>query len=55
MDFFETWLGINPDHGSGSLEALWVVALLVAVGAFLMRRRIGTQMRALLRANARRR
>jgi hypothetical protein len=55
MDFFETWLGISPDHGDGSLEALWVVALLVAVGAFLMRRRIGAQLRALRRNNDKRR
>ena len=46
MDFFETWFGISPDGGSGSLEALWVVAILAAVGAFLMRRRIGARLRA---------
>ena len=54
MDFFETWFGIDPDHGSGSLEALWVVALLAAIGAFLMRRRISAQLRVWLRVNDRR-
>lgn len=46
MDFFETWFGISPDNGNGSLEALWVVAILAVVGAFLMRHRIGAQIRA---------
>lgn len=46
MDFFETWFGISPDGGSGSLEALWAVAILAVVGAFLMRRRIGAYLRA---------
>jgi MYXO-CTERM domain-containing protein len=55
MDFFETWFGISPDHGDGSLEAIWVVALLVLVGAFLMRRRIGGHLRALRRSDGDRR
>lgn len=55
MDFFETWFGISPDRGSGSLEALWVVALLAVVGAFLMRRRIGARVRALRRTDDSRR
>lgn len=55
MDFFETLFGISPDHGDGSLETLWVVALLAVVGAFLMRRRIGAHLRALLRVDDRRR
>ncbi len=46
MDFFETWFGISPDGGSGSLEAMWVVAILAVVGAFLMRHRIGAHLRA---------
>lgn len=46
MNFFETWFGIAPDHGNGSLEALWVVAILAVVGAFLMRHRIGARVRA---------
>lgn len=31
MDFIEIWLGLSPDNGDGSLEALWVGALVVAV------------------------
>lgn len=51
MDFFETWFGIDPDHGNGSLEALWVVAILAVIAAFLMRHRIGAQLRAWLRTD----
>jgi hypothetical protein len=51
MDFFETWFGIDPDHGDGSLEALWIVALLLVLGAFLMRKRIAAQVRAWLRSD----
>jgi len=41
MDFIETWFGMSPDGGDGSLEALWVGAILLAVAAFVFRRRIG--------------
>lgn len=51
MDFFETWFGVDPDGGSGSLEALWIVAILVAIGAFLMRHRIGERLRAWRRSD----
>ncbi|MDE2334594.1 MAG: hypothetical protein KGK10_08660 [Rhodospirillales bacterium] len=54
MDFFEAWFGISPDHGNGSLEALWVVAILAVAGAFLMRGRVGAQVRAWVRRNGRR-
>jgi hypothetical protein len=40
MDFIEQWFGISPDGGDGSLEALWIVAILVAVAAVVFRRRI---------------
>ncbi len=53
MDFFETWFGIHPDHGTGSLEAVWVLAILAVLGAFLMRRRIGDHVRARVRARVR--
>ena len=41
MDFIEHWLGINPDGGSGSLEALYliVIALAAAALAWRLRRR----------------
>ncbi len=32
MDFIEQLFGISPDGGDGTLEMLWIVAL-VAVGA----------------------
>jgi hypothetical protein len=40
MDFFETWFGISPDGGDGSLEMLWLAAIAVAVVAIVFRRRI---------------
>ena len=30
MDFIEQWFGISPDGGDGSLETLWVAAIVVA-------------------------
>jgi hypothetical protein len=41
MDFIEQWFGISPDGGDGSLEVLWLVAIAIAVAAFVFRRRIG--------------
>ena len=38
MDFIERIFGISPDGGDGSLEALWVLAILIAVGAWIGRR-----------------
>ena len=29
MDFIEQWFGLSPDGGDGSLEALWIVAIVV--------------------------
>ena len=40
MDFIETLFGISPDGGDGSLEALWIGAIMVAVLAVAFRRRI---------------
>jgi hypothetical protein len=40
MDFIERWFGVSPDGGDGSLEVLWIVGIVVAVGALVFRRRI---------------
>jgi hypothetical protein len=40
MDFIEQWFGISPDGGDGSLEALWLAAIVIAVVAVAFRRRI---------------
>ena len=37
MDFIERWLGLSPDGGDGSTEALFLfaaVAVLIAVGFY---------------------
>ena len=45
MDFIETLFGIAPDGGDGSLEALWIGAIVVAVLAIAFRRRILARLR----------
>lgn len=40
MDFIETWFGVSPDGGDGSLEMLWLGAIVVAVVVVFFRRRI---------------
>ena len=40
MDFIEQWFGVSPDGGDGSLEVLYIVALVVVVAAVVFRRRI---------------
>jgi len=40
MDFIEQWFGISPDGGDGSLEVLWLVAIVAAGSALIFRRRI---------------
>ena len=40
MDFIEQWFGISPDGGDGSLEALWLGAVVVVVLAIAFRKRI---------------
>jgi len=46
MDFFERWFGVSPDGGDGSLELLWIVVLVIAVAAFVFRRRMTTWLSA---------
>jgi hypothetical protein len=38
MDFIERLFGISPDGGSGSLEALYLVAILAVVGMIAWRK-----------------
>lgn len=38
MDFIEKWFGLSPDGGDGSLEALYVVALVAVIAAVIWRR-----------------
>ncbi len=40
MDFIEQWFGITPDGGDGSLEALWIASIVVAMAAIAFRRPI---------------
>lgn len=40
MDFIERWLGISPDGGDGSLEALYLVAFLAVIAVIVFRRRL---------------
>ena len=43
MDFIESWFGLSPDNGDGSLEALWIGALVVAVLVLAFRHRIAAR------------
>jgi hypothetical protein len=36
MDFIEKWFGLSPDGGDGSLEVLWLVAI-IAVAIVIFR------------------
>jgi hypothetical protein len=38
MDFIERWLGLSPDGGDGSLETLYLVALVAVIAAIVFRR-----------------
>lgn len=40
MDFIERWFGVSPDGGDGSLEVLWIAAVVIAILAFAFRRKI---------------
>lgn len=40
MDFIERLFGVSPDAGDGSLEVVWLVAIVVVIGAVICRRRI---------------
>ena len=39
MDFIERLFGVSPDGGDGSLELLYIVAIVIVVGTFLFLRR----------------
>jgi hypothetical protein len=36
MDFIERIFGVSPDGGNGSLEALYVIAAVIAIGGLWM-------------------
>jgi hypothetical protein len=38
MNFIETWLGVSPDGGNGSVEHLVLIILLLAISALASRR-----------------
>jgi hypothetical protein len=40
VDFIESLLGMAPDNGDGSLEAMLIGAVVLVVAMFLFRRRI---------------
>jgi len=40
MDFIERWFGLSPDNGDGSLELLWIIALVAAIAVVAFRRQI---------------
>jgi hypothetical protein len=44
MTFIESWFGVSPDGGDGSLEAVYLV-LAVAVVLWLARRRLAGRWR----------
>jgi hypothetical protein len=46
MDFIERWLGLSPDGGDGSLEALYLVAFVAVIAAIAFRRQLLRRLRA---------
>jgi hypothetical protein len=40
MDFIERWFSISPDGGDGSLEALYLLAIVAVLAAIVFRARI---------------
>ena len=40
MDFIERWFGVSPDGGDGSLEMLYLIAIVVVVGGFVFRKHL---------------
>jgi hypothetical protein len=40
MDFIERWFGVSPDGGDGSLEVVFVLAVVSVVLIFFFRRRL---------------
>ncbi|HVC81308.1 MAG TPA: hypothetical protein VNL35_12510 [Chloroflexota bacterium] len=41
MDFIERWFHVSPDGGNGSLEVLYIVAILAVIAMVLCRRQLG--------------
>jgi hypothetical protein len=41
MDFIERWFHVSPDGGNGSLEVLYVVAVLAVIAMILFRHHLG--------------
>ena len=44
MDFIERWFGISPDGGDGTLELVFVLALVSVVLIVVFRRRLRSLM-----------
>ena len=40
MDFIERWLGVSPDGGSGSLEMLYLLAIVAIVAGVMYRKHL---------------
>jgi hypothetical protein len=40
MDFIERFFRISPDDGSGTIEIIWLSAILFVAASILMRRQI---------------
>ena len=45
MDFIEQLFGLSPDDGDGSLEVLWLVAIVAVALAIAFRHRIAARLR----------
>jgi hypothetical protein len=41
MDFIEQWFHVSPDGGNGSLEVLYVVAIVAIILMVLFRHQLG--------------
>jgi hypothetical protein len=41
MDFIEQWFHVSPDGGNGSLEVLYIVAIVAVILMVLFRHRLG--------------
>jgi hypothetical protein len=52
MDFVERWLGISPDGGDGSLEALFIASLIVVAALVIFRRRVAAAVGRVTRRTA---
>ena len=47
MDFIERLFGVSPDNGDGSIELLYVAAILIAVGVGVFRKHLSFLTRGL--------